>query len=343
MTEKRLTIQQGNGEGMEQETTESIADALTASMNELSEAETETVTDEQAVSQEEAAPEIVETQVEAVEEDSEESEEPETVFQAPEHWSSELKDQFGELTPEAQDILLQRDKEFQTGFQEKAQGIAAITEALEPWKDALAQRGVTAEQAIRTLFAAQHQLDANPVQGILQIAQSYGVLDQVKNQFVPETNDEDFVDPEIKALRQEISDLKGQVTQTTYGMQQQNTNAAQTQIDNFASAKDDSGGLKHPHFQQVKTKMAPLVNEGRTLEEAYNEVVWTVPEFRESQLKAVAADKQVQSDAEKARKVKQAKRAARSVKANGKANPDEGEDALTLGDTLREAYRQHSA
>ena len=74
--------------------TESIADALTASMNELSESDTETETEKPDGISEEAIEETEELAAAEteVEEDSEESEEPETVFQAPEHWSSDERE-----------------------------------------------------------------------------------------------------------------------------------------------------------------------------------------------------------------------------------------------------------
>lgn len=336
---------------MEENEVESIADSLTAAFHEHTESDTESE-EVQAVSeraaQETEAEDEVEVKAEAeeqaeVEEDSEDSEEPEKVFQAPEHWSSDERKSFDALPPEAQEVLLARDKAFQKGYQEKAQGIAAINEALEPWKDALAQRGVTPEQAIRTLFAAQHSLDANPVQGILQIAQSYGVTDQLREKFAPQTDDEDFSDPEIKALKSTISDLRNELTSFKQGQQQQTMQSLQRQIDDFKSAKSETGEPLYPHFDQLRTRMAPLVQDGKSLKEAYEEAVWTIPEYREAQLKAQREQKRQQSDLEKAEKVKKAKKAARSVRANGKADPSEGNEALSLHDTLTEAFRQHSA
>ena len=136
-------------------------------------------------------------ETETVEDDAQEVEatedgdgqEPE-VFQAPEHWTSEQKETFGSLDAKAQEILLQKDKEFQQGYQEKAKGIAEISQAVEPWKQMIAERGLTEGQAIRALFAAQAQLERDPVNGILQIAQSFGIADQLKERFSPNTDDD---------------------------------------------------------------------------------------------------------------------------------------------------------
>lgn len=324
-----------------EETVESIADALTQAMAEVEpdpeSEETSGISEEATAEVEETEDEVVE--VEAAEEDDDESEEPEKAFQAPEHWSSDERTQFDTLPPEAQEVLLARDKAFQTGYQEKAQTISAITEAIKPWEQSLAQRGLTPEQAIRTLFAAQHQLDTDAVGGILQIAQNYGVVDQLKQRFAPETDDDDFTDPGIKALQQEVQGLKNLLQQTTQGIEKQQTNTVQQQIENFQNAKDDKGELLHPHFEAAMPMILASVQSGDSLETAYDKAKWTVPAFRDSQTKNVVE----KTDAQKAQKVKQAKRAARGVKTNGKASPEEGADAMTLKDSLEEAFRQHSS
>lgn len=319
-------------------TTESIADALTASMNEVeSDTESEETTDsisEEAITE----TEVVEDTTE-VEEDKDESEEQETVFQAPEHWSSDERTKFDSLPPDTKEFVLERDAHFQTGYQEKAQAISAITDAIEPFKEALIRRGLTPEQAIGILFNAQDRLDNNPLEGILQIAQSYGVADQMREHFAPKTDDDDFTDPGIKALQQDIKGLKSQIEQTNQGIQQQGTSAVQAQLDTFKSVTDTDGNLKHPHFDQIKVLMGAYVQGGDTLDSAYDKAVWTLPEFRESQNKKVVE----KTDEEKAQKVKKAKRAARGVKTSGKSNPNEGAEVQTLHEGLTEAFRQHSS
>lgn len=324
---------------------ESISDALRASFDEAEtttevEAATDGIPDEGAV-KEDVEPEVGldaadESQSEEV---TEQTVEPvDGVFQAPEHWSSDEKTAFADFSPEVQEILLAKDKQYQQGYQEKAKGIAAISEALEPWKDALAQRGVTADQAIRTLFAAQNQIDANPLQGILTVAQSYGILDQMREHFAPQTDDDDFTDPEVKALKQEISELKRQVGTVTTGQDQQRVNSVMKQVEDFRTATSDNGKLLHPHFEKVKDVMAGFVTGGYNLQKAYEEAVWTVPEFRKAQLKTVPGE----TAAEKAARVKRAKRAARGVTPNGKPDPEDKAAPQSRRDDIAAAFHELS-
>ena len=332
---------------MTEETTESIADALTAVMAEAtveSDTESEETTDsisQEAVTETEAEEVTEETTEVEVEEDDDEEVEPEKVFQAPEHWSSDEREKFDALPPEARELVLERDGQFQKGYQEKAQAISAITDALEPFKESLIRRGMTPQQAIGILFNAQDRLDNNPLDGILKIAQSYGVVDQLKEQFAPQTDDEDFTDPGIKALQQKIEGLEGKIDQTTQGIQQQAIDAGNQQIEIFKSAVDGEGNPEHPYFEQLMPEITALIKTkpGTTLEDAYKKLAWTVPEYRESQNQQVVE----KTDQEKAKQVKKAKRAGRAVKSNGKNDPDEGTETLTIAEDLAEAFRQHSS
>jgi hypothetical protein len=280
-------------------------------------------------------------EVEAAAEEDYEDEEPEEVFQPPEHWSSDEKETFKSLTPEAQQILVNKEKQFQQGYQERAQAISDIEKALEPYKQTLAYMGVDEGTAIRTLFSAHQRIMSDPANGILALAQQFGIMDQLRQQFAPDTDDE-FVDPEIKALRQQVQDLQSNLgqfqNQTIQGQQQE----LLSQIDSFKSQKDEKGNLIHPYFDQVRTQMAPLVQQGKTMEEAYNEVVWTVPEYRDKHIKTVQSKRKNESDAERAQRVKKAKKAATANKTTGKSNAEDVDESLSVKDELRAAWNQLS-
>ncbi len=83
----------------------------------------------------------------------------------------------------------------------------------------------------------------------------------------------------------------------------------QQQLQKFTSAKDEAGGLKHPHFETVRNAMANL--EGaypdKSLEELYDMAVYADPTTRESimnsQVKAQAENLTNQNEVAKAEKV----------------------------------------
>ena len=53
--------------------------------------------------------------------------------------------------------------------------------------------------------------------------------------------------------------------------------------------------------------MAPLVGAGKSLEDAYNETLWTIPDYRKSQLEAQRKQALKKTEAERAEKAKKAK------------------------------------
>lgn len=276
-------------------------------------------------------------EVEAAAEEDDEDGEPEEVFQPPEHWSSDEKETFKSLTPEAQQILLNKEKQFQQGYQERAQSISDIEKAIEPYKQTLAYMGIDEGTAVRTLFSTYQRMMSDPANGILQLAQQFGIMDQLRQQFAPDTDDE-FVDPEIKALRQQVQELQGNLgqfqQQTVIGQQQE----LLSQIESFKAQKDEKGTPVHPYFDQVRQQMAPLVQQGKSMEEAYNEVVWTVPEYRDKHLKTVQSKRKNESAQERAKRVKAAKKAATANKTSGKSQADADDDSLTVKDELRAAW-----
>ena len=277
-------------------------------------------------------------EVEAAAEEDVEGEEPDEVFQPPEHWSSDDKAAFEQLPDEAKELLLARDASFQKGYQERVQEVTNLKQAIEPYKQVIAGLGVSEADAVRTLFATYMQVAQNPANGILMLAQRFGAMDQLREQFAPDTDDE-FLDPEIKALRKQVNDLNSQLGNFQNQTQQQQQDSLLAQIDSFKSQTDDKGDLAHPYFDQVRTRMAPLVQEGKSLEDAYNEVVWTVPEFRDKHLKTVQAKKKAESDEEKAKRVKRAKTAAKANKTSGKSQAEVSEP-LSVKDELTAAWNQ---
>ena len=156
------------------------------------------------------------------------------------------------------------------------------------------------------------------------------------------SSDLEFLDPEIKALRQQVNQLNSQLgnfqQQTVQGQQE----TLLAQIDSFKNQKDEKGNLAHPHFDSVRTHMATLVQQGKTMEDAYNEAVWLVPEFRESHLKSVQRKRKDESDLEKAARVKKAKKAATANKSSGKDTAEADENKATVKDELRAAWNNLS-
>jgi hypothetical protein len=294
------------------------------------------------------ASESVEAEPESSEDEStEESQDEAEVILAPEHWSDEDKAVFTELPSTAQDYLLKREKQYEQGIQKKAEEIKPIMEAFKPYEAMLSLRGIDKSAAIRTWAQAQAVLDQDPALGIEMLIQSYG--DQVKQQLLTklgipsESNglDQEYFNPEVQKLQDEINQLKRQNQQSAMTFQTQQQQAAIDEINDFRSQQNEDGSAKYPHFDQVGNMMRALLTSGAAsdLPSAYEQAVWSVPEFRDEHLAKQKAETEKAEAQKREKAAKKAKTVAKSVSGKG-TKPAEKPKKATLRDDIGDAWDQ---
>lgn len=265
------------------------------------------------LSEEDSEPSIAaeaETEDEPVQESEEDALEP------LERWSEEVKERFQSLDRNTQQFLLDREADVESHLTKKTQELSeiqkrheGIDEILNPYDEVLRKQGIDLKphlgQALQYYFAFQKDAPST----LKYLVQSSGVTAEQLGFGV----EDDETDPNIRALRSELDKTRQELAELKQGSQQQDRSTLQSQIDSFKDAKDEEGNLKHPYFEQVRNLMAPLVDSGKSMEDSYAEVVWTIPEFRQSSEKAAseAAEKERKTKAEKARveKLKKAQEA----------------------------------
>ena len=293
--------------------------------------------DEQAEDEPEEAEED-----EAVEEDTAEPE----ALAAPNHWPKEFAAKFEALEPAAQHMFMERYKDLEGDYTRKTQDVAkfkkrneAFTEMFAPFKGDFERAGMDEVGAVRQLLAAHDYLRKDPQNAIAWLANQYGVdVGAVGND--PALEDE-FADPEVKALKQQVAQLTGFIQNQQTQQQSQVEASTQSLIDQFASETDANGNLKHPHFEKVRGVMGTLISaqNAKDLNTAYEMAVYADPELRQEQVKAMAAAQS--QDSVKTEAVKKAKKAARS-KVRGSATP--AAPALpanaSIRDTIQASIRQ---
>jgi len=225
--------------------------------------------------------------------------------------------------------------------------IAARTSAPDPIRAVahefaadIAAVGHPPEALFRSLLVAERELRTNPVEAIKWLARSYSIdlthLAPSQAAVQPQQADAP-VDPQVRALYDEIATLKSQVSETrqlTYVQQQ----AALQRQEAEASQEIQGFAKDRPHFDAVRQDMSLLIREGRAadLATAYDMAVWANPSTR-------AALQQEQRAAEEATRAKEAAaRAAAARKAgsiNVRSTPGSTPAAPTsLRDTLSATY-----
>ena len=298
--------------------------------------------DDQADDEPDEADEVDEDEAE-----EEEAEAPELEHMAaPNHWPKDFAGKFEALEPAAQHMFMERYKDLEGDYTRKTQEIAkykkrneAFDEIMQPFKGDFERAGMDEVGAVRQLLAAHDYLRKDPQNAIAWLANQYGVdTNAIGND--PAAEDE-FADPQIKALQQQVAQLTGFIQNQQTQQQSHVQQSTQSLIDQFAQETDANGNPKHPHFDRVRGVMGSLISSenAKDLATAYEMAVYADPELRQAQVKAMAAAQS--QDNVKTEAVKKAKKAARS-KVRGSASP--AAPALpanaSIRDTIQASIRQ---
>jgi len=291
-------------------------------------------------------------------------EEPQTeAIRIPPSLPAAVKAQWSELKPEVQTAFVKLEDSVQTAKAEwgkKGERLNRYEEIIGPHRDKWAVSGLDEFSGIQTLLAAQAILDRNPVDGIVQIARSYGYSPQQLVQHVGQMIGQPAPQGAQYAQAQEAPDLNAALTQhlapvlqrfqtleQQWAQQSQSAEAAQiasaqAEIAEFASKPENR------YFENVKTEVAAFLQTGqaKTLSEAYDRAVWANPEIRAILQKQASVEAAKKASDEAARtKSTQAKAASGSVTgapAPGAQAPRPGSSGNLRSDLLN-AAQEHGA
>jgi hypothetical protein len=302
--------------GKTDDESKSLRDELAAAFDEA---------EETSVIEEEQAPDIEEPSTEAPAETA--GEEAEDAIDPPTFWNKEEKAVFSTLPRAVQEVVSRRERERDLGVDRKIseanllkQKLSALDDVIAPHRQNWALNGIDEVQAIRQLIAAQEFLTKDPVAGLAHIAKSYGLSLADLAQVGKQTNN---VDPHVAAVAQQVAALTNELKRRDEAQSAQVLNDIDSTIQKFAEAKDEAGGLAHPHFEAVADKIAVLVGQIRrqrpelshaeVLKQSYDEAVWANPETRAKLLQETTQRESAQRIAQEKGRTAKAKRAASSV------------------------------
>ena len=324
-------------------TNESASETVRETLNrvlanqEIPQEETAETPQETEEVEEEATEETEEEVAETEAEEKAEEEKPLEAISPPQHWPNDFKEQFEKMDATGQHLFMKRYKDLEGDYTKKTQSLAkyrkrqeAFDEIMKPHMDDFSRAGMDEVGAVRQLLAAHDYLRKDPKQAIQWLAKNYGVdISEVGL----DTAEDDYADPQVKALQQQVAQLQGFLNQQQQTQMQSVQQDTQSMIDKFASAKDANGNPKHPHFEEVRDRMGVLIqgNQAQDLESAYEMAIYADPKLRQSLMDNYAAtktQKEVKTEA-----VKKAKKAQRSTV---RGNPTPAEKALPTGLSVRD-------
>lgn len=291
---------------------------------------------ESAVSEEIETPEAIEPEAAEPEAPAAEAPDPELPpIDYPAAWKKDYSENWGGLPRNVQEYILERETQAQKGINEKGQALSDLQRQFEPFQQMLkpyeqtfAMQGMTAQQGIQQLLAYQQALSENPKDTLMRLAQDYGVdLQQV-------FEEQPYVDPQVQALQNQVREMEQRHAQAAQHQQRQQHEALVEQIGNFASAVDEQGNAKHPHFEAVYEDIVQLMQLGRasTLDDAYSLAVRLNPDIQAQ----LSEQQEAEKKAQKAAQAANAREAARSVtsKSSSTAAPPDKSLRDDLADQL---------
>ncbi|CAJ8751979.1 Uncharacterised protein [Burkholderia pseudomallei] len=264
----------------------------------------------------------------------------ESKSKAPQSWNAAERVHWDKIPAEVQAVITRREEEAHRGITKLGQDAAfgqKLRDVINPYLPIIRAEGGDEAGAVRDLLQTAYVLrTANPeqkVQLFRQLAGQFGVDLSAAAQGVRE------VDPELAALRQELTQVRGYLANTEQQQHQQIQASAQEMIDAFAADP------KNEFYEEVKPLMGQLLVSGRaqTMQDAYDQACWATASVRSTLMQRQQAEAEAKRAAEAKAKADAKRRAGGSVSGSPTAPVAATASAagqnLSLRDELRANFR----
>lgn len=213
---------------------------------------------------------------------------------APKSYTKEYQDTFKTLPQDWRKYLIEREKQVERGFSDfgnKVNAYKFYDDAFNSRQERLKKAGINSSKDYFNLWTRiDDGLSTDPRATIKALSDAYNITEEPTNE----------IEGKLRSLQQTVE------AQQAYFVEQQRQ-AANKQVDDFANAKDESGNAKHKYFEEVRADMAKLIQSGfcDDLESAYNHCIWANENVR-NQLMAEQSKSKLQGKMLETEKAKQA-------------------------------------
>lgn len=249
----------------------------------------------------------------------------------PKTWSKDAAAEWAKLPPRVQQEIQKREADIFKGieqYREAATVGKSYQEVLKPYERELQMAGVDPVEMFRGFAFNHYKLSMGTPAEKAQIARNlinhYGIdINQLAGGDTYTPTAEDYVDPEIKQLKDEINALKS----TTIERQRAE---AQDIVAKFASDP------AHQYFNEVQNDMARLLQTGiaSDLEDAYQKAVRLNATVAEKEAQRLATEREAQRQAEEKQRLDKAKASVRANVATRPSNRSAAAPIGTIDDTM---------
>jgi hypothetical protein len=215
-------------------------------------------------------------------------------------------------------------------------------------RQAWAMNGMSEAQAVNQLLALSDFAGRDPAQFVQWFAGQHGIdLAGI----TAGGGEDEYIDPAVQELRQQVDYLTGTLTQMTQGQQAAQHQSLVDFTAKFATETGEGGQPLRPYFAELGNGIVPFIAQVKAenpaashrdiLEQAYERACWATPQVREKLLAAKEASRLAEQRERAARAANAGSSVTGQAPASGSTQPkDIGSGSVR--DTLRAAIQQHS-
>lgn len=264
--------------------------------------------------------------------------EPSPVRAVPKSWPADMHEHWGKVDPKVQEYWETREKQMLDGldqYKTDAQYAKALRDAMAPHQATLRNQGVSEVQAIQYLLQAHERLTSGTPEtrkaAYQELGRSLGFDGSTPSEAAAP------VDPVVAKLQAELHDLR-----TGLNAQQQATMTAAhaeslKQVEAFASDP------AHPYFHEAYDDIVRFVQQGLSLQDAYEKAVWATATTRAKEIARVQTEHEAKLK-ENARLDALPKKKAASVNVRPRETAKAPTEPLgSWEETLRQTYAELKA
>lgn len=263
---------------------------------------------------------------------------------APKTWRKEAAEQWAQLPEHIRAEVHKREQDMYAGL-EQYKGAATfgneIDQICRPYKQVMDHFGVTPQQVIPGLLNAHATLtignEEAKINTLANLVQSYNIpLPALLSKLlgVDAASLAPAEDPSVKPLRDELGQVKSQLTAIQQRDYEQRRQQIASEISEFASKPENM------YFEELADDIAQLISSKvcTDLKSAYEKALWANPVVRAKEMQRLDAERSQKLEKERQERLK---RAGRANATSSQAAPKPGSPTApkgSLDQTLEAAY-----
>ena len=215
----------------------------------------------------------------------------------PVSWSAEKTEIWSKMDPQAQEYVSQRELEQSRKISEQGNELGRtrpVMSVIQQFQQNFDRHGVSVEEGIAQLMAAQDALDRNPLQAIHGIAETFGIdlaaYYGAARQALP---------PEVRQMQENNYSQQALIETMQRDEKARAVQAERVAVDQERQVIAEWAADK-PHYETVRNTMANLIQTGEatSYDDAYQKACLMNPEIRQQMEATAAAERQRQEQAQ---------------------------------------------